>query len=652
MARWLRPHAPAALLMLFSGWSGTFYDGAFGDWKLTGHLALLLFVAVFSPAWKDPLRLGRAGSLLLIALVALTVVSFAASPVPRAGLSAILLLPAFLLLPSSLERCWAGAEQRRLGLRSLAVVVGGVAVWSLVGVWHLETPGASLPLGHHNLLAAWLLVLLPVAAVSWREPGLGRWLSGFAVLAGTAALLLTRSLTAAVAVFAVGVWLALRHRWGRFGLLGAAALLGTQAPRLVDIVRGIDFSAIARWSYVEAGWRGIVERPALGWGPGSARWTLGEHFQPIPGIHPPDLLVADLHSLPLQLVYELGWVVLLLVLGLAALWIGNRRREEARDPELRRNALVGLAALVITSLAGRTMAISALPLAVAMVVGMAQAGGEAPRVGPRRWPGLTAMAILTALLLPLGLAQVAYDRAVAASQPADQLRFLAAARRLDPGFPLYRARQAHLQRSQAATGSGLAEEARSAAASARGVSALWLIAGQLGQEAGAPWSREALQRACDTSPLGALAPYFLSLEAADPVAQRQWAARALLAEPVLMAARAWQSRPARLAEAVGLTRDLDRVEARWREALALSFEALGPPSQLSRSLALTLDADATTSVSLHAFRRQPWPAHLARVEVDGEQVIAIDLPAASELGSTDSTVFASPGCGLAHMAPE
>ena len=82
----------------------------------------------------------------------------------------------------------------------------------------------------------------------------------------------------------------------------------------------------------------------LGWGPGSASWTTAEHLRPIPGLHPPDQVVADLHSLPLQLGYELGWSGLLLTGGLALVFL-RRRGAAAADPRLRRFALLGLAAL-------------------------------------------------------------------------------------------------------------------------------------------------------------------------------------------------------------------------------------------------------------------------------------------------------------------
>ena len=69
-----------------------------------------------------------------------------------------------------------------------------VAAWALVAWRWFETPGASLPLGHHNLLAAWLVAPLPLAVLPWREGGAGRWLALVAGLLALAALVATRSL--------------------------------------------------------------------------------------------------------------------------------------------------------------------------------------------------------------------------------------------------------------------------------------------------------------------------------------------------------------------------------------------------------------------------------------------------------------------------
>ena len=156
-------YLPALLLLLFSGWCGTFDGAARGAWTVAGHLALLAVVVAAGPAWRDPLRLGRAGNLLLLLFALATALAFYQSPVPRAGRVALVLLPAFVLIPAFVEQCWSDPDRRRHGLLALTATVGLIAAWSLAGWWWLDTPGASLPLGHHNLLAAWLVTLLPLA---------------------------------------------------------------------------------------------------------------------------------------------------------------------------------------------------------------------------------------------------------------------------------------------------------------------------------------------------------------------------------------------------------------------------------------------------------------------------------------------------------
>ncbi len=660
----LQAFLPAMLLMLFSSASGTFHGGAFGDWTLAGHLALLLFVAAFGEVWPDPLRLGRSGNVLLVAFLTTVVVSFWLSPVSRAGSMSLILLPAFFLVPSAVARCWATVEQRQLGLRSIAGVVVVIAGWSLFGWWRLETPGTSLPLGHHNLLAAWLLVWLPVVVVGWRERGIGRVIVGMALGLGIVSLVLTGSLGAAVAVGIVALLAAMRTRWGRIGLMIAGALVVLQGPRLFDVATGADFSTIARWSYAQAGWKGLIERPVFGWGPGAASWTLSEHFRPIPGIHPPDQVVADLHSVPMQIGYELGFTGLLLVTGLTIVWVRRRWVTPSQDHLLRRGAAVGLVTLALASCVGRLLAITALPLAAALCAGMVLAAeGCAGQPAGRRWPTAVAAIVMLWWVVPLDLAQIAYDKAVRAPSEQAQLQALQRARQLDPSFPLYRLRYVLVASSQQPQTPDLADEARRAAADARGLAAPWLIAGRLGQEVGASWSRSALLEACRTSPLGALAPFYLALEEAPGSTTRRssrasssaassltdaWAARAILAEPYLLAARAWQDRRSVLAAGVHLASQLESVDAGWRQELEETYlwlEEAPESSTATRRLALMLDGDDTTSVSLHAFRRQSWSAILAEIEVDADRVVEINLAAATELRSTGSAVFAA-HCGL------
>ncbi|HEY0409428.1 MAG TPA: hypothetical protein VGE42_04090, partial [Candidatus Dormibacteraeota bacterium] len=177
---------PAVLLALFGAWCGTFAWGAAAPASAAAAVLLLGTLAWTGVPWRDPLRLGTAGRLLPAALWIAVAASAWASPVPRAGRVALLMLPAFLGLPAAMARCWRREADRRWGLRALAVVVAGVALWALVDWWFLGSPRPAMPLGHHNLLAAWLVILLPLAVLPARETGPWR-LAGLA--AGSLALL-------------------------------------------------------------------------------------------------------------------------------------------------------------------------------------------------------------------------------------------------------------------------------------------------------------------------------------------------------------------------------------------------------------------------------------------------------------------------------
>ena len=128
-----------------------------------------------------------------------------ASPVPRAGWVTLILLPAFLGLPGVVERCWRREEDRRRGLRALALAVAGVALWSLIDWLALGSPRPAMPLGHHNLLAAWLVILLPLAVLPAREPGRWRFAGLAAGGLAAAAILASRSLAGCAALAAAAL---------------------------------------------------------------------------------------------------------------------------------------------------------------------------------------------------------------------------------------------------------------------------------------------------------------------------------------------------------------------------------------------------------------------------------------------------------------
>ncbi len=623
---------PSLLLALFSAWCGTFAWGASSPAAVAAALALLGVLFWTGVPWRDPLRLGASGRLLPAALWVAVAASCWASPVPRAGWVAVLLLPAFYGVPAVVERCWRREADRRLGLRALALTVAGVSLWALLDWMVLGSPRAAMPLGHHNLLAAWLVILLPLAALPAREPGWWR-LSGVAAVGlAVLAILASRSLLG-FAALGVEILAALggrspahqktRQKRGWAVLLVLALLVSfLQFPRILRIVSGDDPSSQARGAYWAAAVDGLRANPLLGWGPGSAAWTAAAFLDPVPRVNPWGESVGELHSLPLQVGYELGFTGLALALGIVVLFFARRvgDREEGRAPALLSAGLLGLGGGALASLGSGALAVTALPLAAAVAAGAALAGSGRGKhrlnspVGSALPTRIYALAALLALT-PLLLAQWRYDRAVTAdtSQVPGQGKLaeaeLEAAMRLDPSFPLYPMRLALLQARDPGRQAAASELSLRAAWKGMAVPQLWLVAGIQGQAARRPWASFTLERACVLDPLNPFAPFYQMLAAPDPV----HGAQALMAEPRLLAALFWERRPDLRRRALESVRSWPGVDAGWKEAL-LAVPPSAPGGPVSR-VSLLIDAEDRESLSLPVFRRRPWPAQWGLIEV-------------------------------------
>jgi O-antigen ligase len=654
---------PALLLALFGAWCGTFAWGASAPASAAAVVLLLGTLAGIGAPWRDPLRLGAAGRLLPAALWIAAAASAWASPVPRAGRVAILMLPAFLGLPAAMARCWRRETDRRWGLRALALVVAGVALWSLVDWWFLGSPRPAMPLGHHNLLAAWLVILLPLAVLPAREPGPWR-LAGLA--AGSFALLAilaSRSLAgfAALALVA-GIGFAGRaserqRRW--WAVLLALALLVSflQLPRLLRIASGQDPSARARAAYLEAGWKGFAARPMLGWGPGSAAWTAAAFLDPVPGVNPRGEAVGELHSLPVQLAYELGLTGLLLAFAVPALFFLRRmsERQEGRDPALLAAGLLGLSAGAIAALGSGALVVTALPVAAVVAAGAALAGSGRGKARPESpWPVRAYAALALLALIPLERAQWHYDRAAAADianvanlSPRAEAE-LVEAMRLDPDFPLYPTRLAMLlNRRAGANPLAAAELALRGASKGRAVPSLWMIAGILGYSAQRPWAGEALEKACRLDPLNPISPFYQMLNKPGGPEAAAYGAHALLAEPRLAAAIFWQRHPPLLGRTLKAIETWPGVDAGWKQAVIAAVAATAAPGLKPapvESLPLALDTAEAETLSLPVFRRRQWPARWRLIQVRSEVLGRVNLPPAAAAPGTSALAFAAVPC--------
>lgn len=703
---------PALGTVLFAAWCGSFYIGASAYAAIAAQLLLLgggaagFLVGGGSGGPNgdrsnpyDPLDLGPGGLHLLGALLAVVALSWWLSPVPRAGLVGALLLPAFLVLPAAVAAAWRRERARRVGARWVAAGVVAVAFWAL-GRW-MATGGdlPAEPLGQHLLLATWLVALLPLAAVRFRsvtgEDGVGearRWraLAGGAVAVGVVTVLATRSFAGALAL-AVEVFVLL-------AVLPPAERASPRALRVLRAAAGVailvvvalgaaaarqgDPSLAARLVYWKAGWQGVVDRPLVGYGPGSTAWTLAGSLRPVPGVNPPQEVVGELHLAPLAVAYEIGLPGLVLSLTILGLFVRRRLREmpTASDPALAAAGVAGLVGTAVMGFATADWRVTALPVAAAVAAGAALAGARRVPVstgadaasspsGVRRRAVVALLYLVAAgaVLLPLDRAHRLYDRAfvrgaelasgsvgISDPGPAELLR---RAVRLDPEFPLYRfhaARQDWRTTTEREGAQATAREALLGAELGRGVAALWLRGGAAAAAAGSPEiAAPAFEMACALDPLGAMAPFSL-LAVGSPLHRREaLGARVLAAEPRLGAATFWDERPDLLEAVLQELSSVDGIDAGWREEVVSRVRSLPRGAEGGRvaTVAVVVDGRPSASLSLHAFRRLPWRVDLVPVPVRVAGVRALsDLPPATILPGTDPRLF--PATCTGPFAPQ
>ena len=583
-------------------------------------------------------------------------------------------------------------------LAGCAVVGVSASAWALAMQPLHEQGRAALPIGHHNQLALVLVAILPPAVLgAWRAAGpdrrrlrQGAALFVGAVLVWTLAATGSMSGLAALALQAVAAaaWILWRSRGSRLlvplsallalaaGLALATAWAGSRLDvpgpigRLGAVLRLEDPSLLARRTYAEAAVSGFADRPLLGWGPGSTSWTLANHWRPAPGVHPPGEVVTDAHSLLAQAPYELGVAGSVLLLLLAARYgrvrLGELSDPRVRDPQLLAAALLGLAGAGVCLAFGVFAVVTAVPAVLILNLGLAAAARAASAAGdpldssPAWWRRGLQITFTVWLVVALGWtwqrtsSARSYELAVAAGTAgagatsevsggeADGVTdLLGMAAASDPSFPLYQARL----------------DPWAAAEAADGLAPLWLLAG-VDQSMEADRRRLALERACDLDPLSALAPFeLMRLEreggaaATDPrVAAR--AARAILAEPLLLAAAAFEGDPDLRAEVHRRIQSWPGLPPGWLAAFEELWFGLdwsngreGPPLDV-----LSVDADGRPAVSfsLFAFRRPPWPLSIGAVPLRSHRldfVAAHDLPAVTRLPETAPEPFWIRRCG-------
>lgn len=615
---------PLAVVALLTFEAGTFTGAATPGGALLHHTLVLGFCLLAAPLRPggpsgaaralDPLRLGRPFGWLPLTLLAIVALATWSSPVPRAGRVGLLLLPAYLLLPTAAARCWTRPEARRLAASGFSALVLAVSLVALIQWQVLGSARTALPLGHHLLLAGWLVLVLPVALAPLRHRGVERRLAAAAGLAGLSALAASRSLIGALALGAELLVLAALvprfRRWAPLALLPMIPFL----PRLARFVVGFDPSALARAAYLEAGWAGAAARPWTGWGPGATPWTIAEWVRPIAGRNPPSEVIGDLHSLPIHLLYEIGWPGLVAAVATAGVFF-VRRLSEVRAREERAGSDEGLAALLgligfgVVCLATAPLAVPALPATLAVVAGMAIAArgarsGQRARggrsLGVAATLGLAYVLPAAVLLVPIDRAHLHYQRAIESGSEVAALAELGRAVALDPEFPLYRARRAWLAARQPDGAAAAVDDALEAARAAKWLAPLWLGAGEVAAAADHPAAAEAFATAQRLDPLSPLAA-FHAATTASPRGATLFGVRAVTGDRRFAHALWWHDHPelaARVSASAGVPIPLE----------------VSPGAERFR-LGLTLDRVPALSFSLYAFRRTPWMWTLAPFEI-------------------------------------
>ncbi len=675
---------PPVLVGAFALQLGGFASGT-RPWAVAVGMLVLALCAAWGAASRhcsvlDPLGLGlgRGGrgerksvidawiGMLPWLVLGLGVASWWVSPVPRAGLLFLCYGPWLLLLVPTMRTAMDSRSRRSLAEAGFAIAVLLVSVVALWDWLVRGSPRAAMPLGHHNLLAIWLVAVLPLAVLPsrWqatatqRAVSSGSWgwrgLSLVAAGLGLMALLATRSLGGALGFgvqVMVVVWTFPRPAGGRLGGARLVAALATASAvvlaagwrRLLSLMGAGDRSMEARWQYLRAGIDGWRDRPLLGSGPGSSSWTLSQYLD-FSGL-PAQQTVTDVHSLPFDLLYEVGALGSVLAILVALAWVRARRRDsgQLRDSNARAWAsaadvsLIGISTTAIVGGFFDVMAVWVLiPMVLGVRLGASSLSGRAPRSPASRIASAVVVVLLGVVCLGPVRAQFSYQRGQ-----------LDAAVRSDPGHPLYRA---SLARSN-----GITADAVTAAEAATGLAALFLSAGDVARGQGdLEQAGAALARSCDLSPGDPLGPYLLAgLLDPGPFDERTVSeaqsrsldavARALLAEPRLLVTPELLARPDVRGASVRLLDARVEIPIGWRAALIDAERALPERSSMvvdPLDLVLLADETSETSLSLFAFRRSPSPVALARATIDRRLAATIQMPPALELEGFDPGIFA------------
>jgi len=250
----------------------------------------------------------------------------------------------------------------------------------------------ALPLGSRVLMAGLLIAVAPMALEGarrrdddWRHKTF--WIASSAVL--LVGIVQTRSLAALAIVPAILIWfatMAVKSRQKRIvsGVVLAAAIvcafwLGNyrgSLSRLGSLVnRGEDSSMSLenRFRYWSGAIPAIEQKKLLGWGSESVGLIYPLFRIQRPGFSPPGEVIPDLHSVPMNWLFEFGAIGLVIRMAAfaALLAIGLSRKTP-----LQKAAVAGLAAYALFSLMHYNLSNPATYLVLTLVAVVAATPGE------------------------------------------------------------------------------------------------------------------------------------------------------------------------------------------------------------------------------------------------------------------------------------
>ena len=612
-------------------------------WPLLGGffepLLALLFVVLVAGTLQSPCT-GRSWRMLLLVVAA----------------AAVFYLVLGLVSP--------GGPQRALLQMVLPATGTATALVGMALYFAGQTPRVVAPLGHHNYMAGFLLLHLPLtagAAVAARaRPARLFWYA--ATAAQALAIVLTGSLAGVLALTGLGLvaLVAGLHfrksvnpqsgirnpKWQLLTILvlvvlAAAVLLRSRSP-VVESLRGRVAAIVAerrdpslslenRLRHLRAGLAMAAARPLVGWGLGATPFAASLYREQTPGLSPPGEVLPQLHSLPANLLAETGAMGLaaVLLLLLAALRV-------ATGP-----AAIALWAYLIFSLSDYQLDLPAILFPLVVVAGLAVATGLPARQLARqptheparekveptplpRWLALGALFLFTltgaVLLGRSSVAHYFYQRGDAA---------LAAQWDAHCGFYAFRA--GGLAEQQTGANNPARRFYLEAAGQMPNLIPLAAQAGsnlaQAGQYSDAlPW----LERAVALDYYFTLAHFHLGrarLRTGDRAGAIEAFSSALLIQPATVLAEDWLDVPERDVYSESLERALDRLyelaafhpeSGPWRRWNELGAYLVGRRNQLPagpyRVLFFELlDRDLAVNHSLIVFRRAAAPLRVTPV---------------------------------------